>query len=137
MVYAILCENQSLNYKLFLDEPWFTMDFNTDSLVQDLLQSKHENSVVLFVQLLELCLEIIMQVSARNQAQFQVKHDEIWRIVLQHLQDVEIDEIVLQHFQDGAWELEFGDIREAMDTDDSICDTEEEMYDNDTDEENI
>jgi len=124
MVYDIIYGKQNLNYKLFLDEPWFTMDFNTDSLVQDLLQSKHENSVLMFVQLLELCLEIMMQMSSHDQAQFQAKHDNLWEIVLQHFQEVEIE----------AFHME---CMECMDDDYSCCSTEKEMDDNDTDEENI
>jgi len=115
---------QSTDFKLFVDEPWFYTDVMPDSLVQHLLQSKHEDTLDLFVQLLEVCLAMILQGSILNdQIQLQAKHNELWDIVMEHIHEVEIEEFEREC-------LEF------LDDDNSVLSTEKEM-DTDDDEDSL
>jgi len=116
---------QSSDLKLFVDESWFYTDVRPDSLVQHLLQSKHENTVELFVQLLELCLEMILQGSILDdQIQLQAKHDKIWDIVMEHVHEVEMEEF-------------HRECLECLDDDNSVLSTEKEMDTDDDDEDSV
>ena len=99
---------------LFVDEPWYDAELDYDKFLNHMLHSRHDDTVEMFVELLELCIELIQ--APTHEAQ--IKHDQIWATVLPQIQDAEL-------------ELIHASIMECLDDDISACSTDNEESDHD------
>lgn len=98
------------------------MDFNTNTMALDLLNSTHEETMDLFVKLLEICIEIF-QAPMNHRAQLQAEHDKVWAVVQLHLSEAEHSRMHREAVQE---------VMECWDDDNSADDTEQEDMDDES-----